>query len=180
MHRKTPRKRTVIHRNAGSRCRCDKVRRYPLRADRARKGGFCPVRRGKRGPCSCGIRRLCHARRYRPAESSGGADDILDRDQTLFPDTVDQTAYPMEFEHTTPTSGTLTSSSAAGSAPSPVSRAFTMDLTLPQTRARPSPPSRTARYARPANPATACMSLSITRTVCNPIRALQQHFRQSR
>ena len=28
-------------------CRCDKVRRYPLRADRARKGGFCPVRRGK-------------------------------------------------------------------------------------------------------------------------------------
>ncbi|MFR1151279.1 MAG: peptidoglycan DD-metalloendopeptidase family protein [Butyricicoccus sp.] len=26
-----------------------------------------------------------------PAESSGGADDILDRDQTLFPDTVDQT-----------------------------------------------------------------------------------------
>ena len=45
-----------------------------------------------------------------PAESSGGADDILDRDQTLFPDTVDQTVYPMEFEHTTPTSGTLTSS----------------------------------------------------------------------
>lgn len=45
-----------------------------------------------------------------PAESSGGADDILDRDQTLFPDTVDQTVYPLEFEHTTPTSGTLTSS----------------------------------------------------------------------
>ena len=37
-------------------------------------------------------------------------DDILDRDQTLFPDTVDQTVYPLEFEHTTPTSGTLTSS----------------------------------------------------------------------
>ena len=45
-----------------------------------------------------------------PAESSGGADDILDRDQTLFPDTVDQTVYPLEFEHATPTSGTLTSS----------------------------------------------------------------------
>ena len=45
-----------------------------------------------------------------PAESSGGADDILDRDQTLFPDTVDQTVYPIEFEHATPTSGTLTSS----------------------------------------------------------------------
>ena len=39
-----------------------------------------------------------------PAESSGGADDILDRDQTLFPDTVDQTVYPIEFEHATPTS----------------------------------------------------------------------------
>ena len=35
---------------------------------------------------------------------------ILDRDQTLFPDTVDQTVYPIEFEHATPTSGTLTSS----------------------------------------------------------------------
>lgn len=45
-----------------------------------------------------------------PAESSGGADDILDRDQTLFPDTVDQTVYPLEFKHATPTSGTLTSS----------------------------------------------------------------------
>lgn len=45
-----------------------------------------------------------------PAESSGVADDILDRDQTLFPDTVDQTVYPLEFEHATPTSGTLTSS----------------------------------------------------------------------
>ena len=43
-------------------------------------------------------------------KSSGGADDILDRDQTLFPDTVDQTVYPMEFEHATPASGTLTSS----------------------------------------------------------------------
>ena len=95
-----------------------------------------------------------------PAESSGGADDILDRDQTLFPDTVDQTVYPMEFEHATPTSGTLTSSFG--------SRVFTMDLTLPRTRARPSPPSRTARCARPVNPATACTSLSITRTVLQP------------
>ena len=99
-----------------------------------------------------------------PAESSGGADDILDRDQTLFPDTVDQTVYPLEFEHATPTSGTLTSSFG----PSPVSRASTTGLTLPRTRARPSPPSRTARCARPANPATACTSLSITRTVLQP------------
>ena len=43
------------------------------------------------------------------ASSSGTADDILDRDKTLFPDTVDQTVYPMEFAHAVPTSGTLTS-----------------------------------------------------------------------
>lgn len=43
------------------------------------------------------------------AASSGGADDILGREKTLFPDTVDQTVYPMEFEHTMPTEGTLTS-----------------------------------------------------------------------
>lgn len=50
--------------------------------------------------------------------SSGGADDILDRDKTLFPDTVDQTVYPMEFEHALPTAGTLTS--GFGSRLSPV------------------------------------------------------------
>lgn len=44
------------------------------------------------------------------ASSSGSADDILGREQTLFPDTVDETLYPMEFEHTLPTDGTLTSS----------------------------------------------------------------------
>ena len=44
-----------------------------------------------------------------PVSSSGSADDILDRDSTRFPDTVDQTAYPMKFTHITPTAGTLTS-----------------------------------------------------------------------
>ncbi len=44
------------------------------------------------------------------AASSGGADDILGREKTLFPDTVDETLYPMEFEHALPTEGTLTSS----------------------------------------------------------------------
>lgn len=44
------------------------------------------------------------------AESSGGADDILGREKTLFLDTVDQTVYPMEFAHAQPTAGTLTSS----------------------------------------------------------------------
>ncbi len=43
------------------------------------------------------------------AESSGGADDILGREKTLFPDTVDQTVYPMEFAHEVPAEGTLTS-----------------------------------------------------------------------
>ncbi|MDO4269388.1 MAG: M23 family metallopeptidase [Eubacteriales bacterium] len=43
------------------------------------------------------------------AASSGGADDILGREQTLFPDTVDQTVYPMEFEHVMPAEGTQTS-----------------------------------------------------------------------
>ena len=44
------------------------------------------------------------------AASSGGADDILGREQTLFPDTVDETVYPMKFEHKQPADGTLTSS----------------------------------------------------------------------
>ena len=43
------------------------------------------------------------------AASSGGADDILGREKTLFPDTADETVYPMEFEHVLPTEGTLTS-----------------------------------------------------------------------
>ena len=61
-----------------------------------------------------------------PAESSGGADDILDRAQTLFPDTVDQTVYPLEFEHATPTSGTLTSS--FGSRLSPITGAARISM----------------------------------------------------
>ena len=51
------------------------------------------------------------------AASSGGADDILGREKTLFPDTVDETVYPMEFEHVLPPEGTLTS--AFGSRLSP-------------------------------------------------------------
>lgn len=52
------------------------------------------------------------------ASSSGGADDILGREKTLFPDTVDQTVYPMDFEHDIPTEGSLTST--FGSRLSPV------------------------------------------------------------
>ena len=110
MTEKRHRKRTVIHRNAGSRCRCDKYADIP----------FAQTVREKAASALSGAANADHVLAVFggsampadtvPAESSGGADDILDRDQTLFPDTVDQTVYPMEFEHTTPTSGTLTSS----------------------------------------------------------------------
>lgn len=43
------------------------------------------------------------------AASSGGADDILGREKTLFPDSVDQTVYPMTFAHQVPVEGTQTS-----------------------------------------------------------------------
>ena len=102
-----------------------------------------------------------------PAESSGGADDILDRDQTLFPDTVEQTAYPMEFEHTTPTSGTLTSS--FGSRLSPI----TGQPGFHRLRGWHSARDRRIRL----RPVRHCRSRG---RFCNPIRALQQHFRQSR
>lgn len=115
-----------------------------------------------------------------PAESSGGADDILDRDQTLFPDTVDQTVYPLEFKHATPTSGTLTSSFGAGSVPSPGQPGFHYGLTLRgrghahhRLRGRHGARDRRIRL----RPVHHCRSRG---RFCNPIRALQQHFRQSR
>ncbi len=43
------------------------------------------------------------------ASSSGNADDLLGREKTLFPDTVDETVHAMKFEHELPTKGTLTS-----------------------------------------------------------------------
>ncbi len=43
------------------------------------------------------------------ASSAGNADDILGREKTLFPDTVDETVHTMKFEHALPTEGTLTS-----------------------------------------------------------------------
>lgn len=52
------------------------------------------------------------------AASSGGADDILGREQTLFPDAVDETVYAMEFSHGLPTQGTR--SSGFGSRLSPI------------------------------------------------------------
>lgn len=43
------------------------------------------------------------------AASSGGIDDILGREKTLFPDAIDETIYPMEFTHAMPTSGEVSS-----------------------------------------------------------------------
>ena len=44
------------------------------------------------------------------AASSGGADDILGREQTQFPDTADETVYSIGFHYVLPAKGTLTSS----------------------------------------------------------------------
>lgn len=43
------------------------------------------------------------------AASSGGIDDILGREKTLFPDAIDETIYPMEFTHAIPTVGEVSS-----------------------------------------------------------------------
>lgn len=42
-------------------------------------------------------------------ETGGFAEDLEDREQTLFPKTVDETAYVMSFEHVQPVKATLTS-----------------------------------------------------------------------
>ena len=39
------------------------------------------------------------------AASSGGADDVIGREKTLFPDTVDQTVYPVTFDFVCPVDG---------------------------------------------------------------------------
>ena len=44
------------------------------------------------------------------AASSGGADDILGREQMQFPDTADETVYSIRFHYVLPAKGTLTSS----------------------------------------------------------------------
>ena len=116
-----------------------------------------------------------------PAESSGGADDILDRDQTLFPDTVDQTVYPLEFEHATPTSGTLTSSFGSRLSPITGQPGFHYGLDLAADEGTPITAFADAHGARDRRirlrPVRHCRSRG---RFCNLIRALQQHFRQSR
>ena len=51
------------------------------------------------------------------AASSGGADDILGREQTQFPDTADETVYSIGFHYVLPAKGTLTSSFGARLSP---------------------------------------------------------------
>ena len=53
------------------------------------------------------------------AASSGGAEDVLGREHSLFPDTVDDTVHAMAFNHVLPVDGVLTS--AFGSRVSPTS-----------------------------------------------------------
>lgn len=43
------------------------------------------------------------------AASSGGAEDVLGREKSLFPDTVDDTVHAMAFDHALPVDGVLTS-----------------------------------------------------------------------
>ena len=43
------------------------------------------------------------------AASSGGAEDVLGREKSLFPDTVDDTVHAMAFDHALPVEGVLTS-----------------------------------------------------------------------
>lgn len=95
----------LIRRNAGSRCRCDEYADIASRRPCASRR-LLPVGAANAVHVLCGIRQLCMPADTVPRESSTAVRTIfLDRDQTLFPDTVDQTVYPPESS-TTPTSGT--------------------------------------------------------------------------
>ena len=89
------------------------------------------------------------------AASSGGAEDVPGREQSLFPDTVDDAVHAMSFDHVLPVEGVLTRRLAAGSARRAASRRSTTALTLQPTRGRRSRPLPTARCARWASPITA-------------------------
>ena len=64
------------------------------------------------------------------AASSGGAEDVLGREQSLFPDTVDQTVHALSFEHTQPTEGTLTSGFGSRLSPTTGEPAFHYGLDI--------------------------------------------------
>lgn len=64
------------------------------------------------------------------AASSGGAEDVLGREQSLFPDTVDQTVHALSFEHAQPTEGTLTSGFGSRLSPTTGEPAFHYGLDI--------------------------------------------------
>lgn len=64
------------------------------------------------------------------AASSGGAEDVLGRELSLFPDTVDETVHAMSFEHVLPTEGTLTSGFGSRLSPTTGEPAFHYGLDI--------------------------------------------------
>lgn len=64
------------------------------------------------------------------AASSGGAEDVLGREQSLFPDTVDDTVHALSFEHALPTKGTLTSGFGSRLSPTTGEPAFHYGLDI--------------------------------------------------
>ena len=64
------------------------------------------------------------------AASSGGAEDVLGREQSLFPDTVDDTVHALSFEHALPTEGTLTSGFGSRLSPTTGEPAFHYGLDI--------------------------------------------------
>ena len=64
------------------------------------------------------------------AASSGGAEDVLGREQSLFPDTVDDTVHALSFEHVLPTEGTLTSGFGSRLSPTTGEPAFHYGLDI--------------------------------------------------
>lgn len=64
------------------------------------------------------------------AASSGGAEDVLGRTHSLFPDTVDDTVHTMSFDHVMPVAGVLTSPFGSRVSPTTGETAFHYGLDL--------------------------------------------------
>ena len=64
------------------------------------------------------------------AASSGGAEDVLGREKSLFPDTVDDTVHAMSFDHVLPVAGVLTSPFGSRVSPTSGEPAFHYGLDL--------------------------------------------------
>ncbi|RHT59177.1 hypothetical protein DW766_00225 [Butyricicoccus sp. AM29-23AC] len=88
------------------------------------------------------------------AASSGGADDILGRDQTQFPDTADETVYSIGFHYVLPAKGTLTSSFGERLSPLTGEPGFHYGVDIAADEARQSRRLPTERSVRPESRAT--------------------------